>query len=62
MTQATLQPSGTLLFPLCDDIHVVNFTLIKDQIKKTGLFNKFTLGKNIAFVWERRRIQTNESC
>lgn len=56
MTGATLRQSGPPLFPLCDDIHAVTAALIKDQIKNTWLFNKLTMGGNIVFAYEGRRI------
>lgn len=42
MTRATLQQSGPLLFLLCDDIHIVTFALIKDQIKMGTLLSVHT--------------------
>lgn len=55
MTRAILKQSEALLFPVCDDIQAVTYALIKDQIKKMFLFNKFTLGENIVSVYEGGR-------
>lgn len=55
MTYTILQQSGPFMTTSHNDI----FALIKIKTKADN-FNKFTLGQNIVFIWDRRGIQKNE--